>query len=123
MRDEIGVDKVMFGRDYPHAEGTWPNTLAWAADAFAAVPEDELRLMLGGNAIRLLRLDAGRLARIAQRIGPTVESITGRARPDPRMVDHWAARGGYLKPREQVDLGAIDVLIRDDLIGLGSTDA
>src|SRR5262249_39779344 len=26
MRDEIGVDTIFFGRDYPHPEGTWPNT-------------------------------------------------------------------------------------------------
>ena len=26
MRHEIGVETISFGRDYPHPEGTWPNT-------------------------------------------------------------------------------------------------
>ena len=30
MRHEIGVkDTIAFGRDYPHPEGTWPNTKDW----------------------------------------------------------------------------------------------
>ena len=43
QRHEIGIDNLCFGRDYPHPEGTWPNTLDWLHDAFAGVPENELR--------------------------------------------------------------------------------
>src|SRR5262249_55150993 len=51
MRDRTGVDRIMWGSDYPHTEGTWPWTgesLRWT---FEGVDEDELRQMLGGNAI------------------------------------------------------------------------
>ena len=34
MRDEIGVSQMLFGRDYPHPESTWPNTRDWIRDAF-----------------------------------------------------------------------------------------
>ena len=37
MRDEIGLETIAFGRDYPHPEGTWPHTKAWLQDAFAGV--------------------------------------------------------------------------------------
>ena len=63
MRHEIGVETILFGRDFPHSESTWPHTREWLRDAFAGVPEDELRLMLGENAIRFFDLDRTRLAR------------------------------------------------------------
>jgi predicted TIM-barrel fold metal-dependent hydrolase len=118
MRHEIGVQTIMFGRDYPHAEGTWPNTVDWVNDAFAGVAEGELAQMLGENAIRLFGLDPVRLTEIANRVGPTVEEIRARPRPTSRMVACWRDRGGYLKPPEQVDQPAMDRLVREDLAGL-----
>jgi predicted TIM-barrel fold metal-dependent hydrolase len=121
MRHEIGLETITFGRDYPHAESTWPNTADWLSDAFAGVPENELRLMLGENAIRFFGLDRSRLAAIAERIGPRVEDVAER-RPelDPQMVANWDARGGYLKPPEAPDPDAIDELLNEDLALVGS---
>jgi predicted TIM-barrel fold metal-dependent hydrolase len=117
LRDQIGVGTITFGRDFPHVEGTWPNTRAWISDAFAGVPDDELRLMLGENAIRVLGLDRASLAAVAARIGPTIEEITGSAAPevDPRLVEIWDARSGYLKPAERFDEAEIDDLLEPDL--------
>jgi predicted TIM-barrel fold metal-dependent hydrolase len=121
MRYEMGIETVFFGRDYPHAEGTWPNTADWLSDAFAGVPEDELRLMLGENAIRVLDLDREHLAAIASRIGPTIDDVTGRTPDlDPRLVANWDARGGYLKPPEVVDGDELDVLLAEDLELVGT---
>jgi predicted TIM-barrel fold metal-dependent hydrolase len=122
MRHEIGVETIFFGRDYPHAEGTWPNTADWLTDAFAGVPDGELRLMLGENAIRVLGLDRTKLAAVATRIGPTVADITGRAAElDGALVANWDARGGYLKPREPADPDALDPLLSEDLALIGSS--
>ena len=116
MRHELGVDTIFFGRDYPHAEGTWPNTRDWLGDAFAGLPEDELRLVLGENPIRVLGLDRARLAAIAERIGPTFDDVTGRTHElDPRLVANWDARSGYLRPAEEPDPDAVDALLREDL--------
>jgi predicted TIM-barrel fold metal-dependent hydrolase len=124
MRHEIGVDTITFGRDFPHRESTWPNTADWLSDAFAGVPEDELRLMLGENAIRVLRLDRDHLRSVADRVGPSVEQVTGRTpQIDARLLENWDQRGGYLKPPEQVDVDAIDVLLDDDLAALAGTGA
>jgi hypothetical protein len=122
MRREIGVETIAFGRDYPHSEGTWPNTKAWLSDAFAGVAEDELRLMLGENAIRGLSLDRPRLAEIASRIGPTVDEVS---RPetlfDPRLIRQFDARGGYLKPAEcDQKIAEIDEMLSVDLRQVGS---
>jgi predicted TIM-barrel fold metal-dependent hydrolase len=122
MRHEIGVDRIVFGRDFPHAEGTWPNTADWLTDAFQDVPEDELRLMLGENAIRFFGLDREKLVAIAARIGPTVDDVTGRTPTrDENLVAAWDARGGYLTPREHVDTNAIDALLAQDGIPTGAT--
>ena len=71
------VDTVV-GRDYPHPEGTWPNTLDWLRAAFAGVPESDARKILGENAIRCFGLDA-----------PAIDAISPA---------DWLAR--YQAPRE-----------------------
>jgi hypothetical protein len=117
-----GIETISFGRDYPHSEGTWPNTKTWLSDAFAGVPEVELRLMLGENAIRVLDLDRPRLAEIAGRIGPTVAEITGADTLfDSRLIRQFHARGGYLKPTEgDGKINEIDEMLRADLRQVGS---
>ena len=38
MRHEIGLDKLMWGADYPHVEGTWPRTRKSLARCFRGIP-------------------------------------------------------------------------------------
>ncbi len=125
MRYEIGVDTVAFGRDYPHPEGTWPNTGEWIRDAFAGVPEPELRAMLGGNAIARLGLDRTRLNAVAQRVGPTLADLSARtAELSPELLHHFDVRGGYLKPAEGASrLAEADESIRWDLSRLAHSGA
>jgi predicted TIM-barrel fold metal-dependent hydrolase len=125
MRHEIGVETINFGRDYPHPEGTWPHTTDWLQHAFAGVPEDEARLLLGENLVRFLGLDRQRLADLARRIGPTVAEITGAAVDvRPELVDSFDNRGGYLKPAEGgARLDDVDVLLDEDLAQLAATGA
>ncbi len=116
MRHEIGIETVLFGRDFPHPEGTWPHTREWLRDAFEGVPHEELCAMLGENAVRFFGLDRARLAEIARRIGPTVEEIHtgGPVRPD--LMESFALRGGYLKPPEgDGKLPIVDSLVREEL--------
>jgi predicted TIM-barrel fold metal-dependent hydrolase len=76
LREVIGVDKIMWGSDYPHAEGTWPETGKWLREAFAGVPSDELGAMLGGNAARVYGFEPEKLAPLVERIGPEPGSFT-----------------------------------------------
>jgi len=70
MRHQIGVEQLMWGSDYPHAEGTWPRTRETLAQVFHDVPDAELEAMLGGNAARLYGFDLALLRPIAERVGP-----------------------------------------------------
>jgi predicted TIM-barrel fold metal-dependent hydrolase len=121
MRHEIGVEQILFGRDYPHPEGTWPNTPDWLRDAFAGVPEHELRLMLGENAIRFFGLDRAPLEAIATRIGPTVTDVNGAATVDDELIAIFNGRGGYLGEAEGgARLGEIEPMITEDLASFGA---
>jgi predicted TIM-barrel fold metal-dependent hydrolase len=125
IRDDIGVDHMTFGRDYPHAEGTWPNTVEYLHDLFTGVPAADVRKILGENAIRFFGLDPDAIALIAQRVGPTVEQLTGGT-PDinPLLIAHLDARCGYLKPAERgTRLGELDELLRDDLARYATTSS
>ncbi len=51
MRHEIGIDKLMWGADYPHLEGAAPVHRETLRYIFGGLPEDDLRRILGGNAI------------------------------------------------------------------------
>ncbi|HVC68571.1 MAG TPA: amidohydrolase family protein [Acidimicrobiales bacterium] len=54
-RHRIGVENIMIETDYPHGDGTWPDTQRVIAEAWGDVPDDELRAMCCGNAARLFR--------------------------------------------------------------------
>jgi len=75
FRHDIGVDKLLWGSDYPHLEGTWPNTMKKLAETFASFDEGELRAILGGNAVDVYGFDPGRLAPVVDEIGPSVDAI------------------------------------------------
>jgi predicted TIM-barrel fold metal-dependent hydrolase len=109
MRHEVGVGKLLLATDYPHPEGTWPNTQNWMRAAFAGVPEDEARLFLGENALACFkRMDGPALRKVAQRIGPTAQSVLSPAKPVPRvLIEDFDRRSGYLSPKETLDVGLL----------------
>ena len=55
MRDHIGVDKIMWECDYPHADTPWPNSQGAVGKALAGLPEADVAAMTHGNAERLFR--------------------------------------------------------------------
>ena len=57
VRDQIGVENMMWATDFPHAETDWPESQDVIEEIFVGVPEDELQKMLGGNAIAYFHLD------------------------------------------------------------------
>jgi predicted TIM-barrel fold metal-dependent hydrolase len=75
VRHAIGVDRFLWGSDYPHDESTYPHTREGLRRAFAGTPVDELRRVLGANAAGVYGFDLDALAPIAQRVGPTVDEL------------------------------------------------
>ena len=74
-RHVIGLDKFMWGSDYPHDEGTYPYTRENLRARFSDAPEAELRQILAGNAAEMYDFDLEALAPLAARIGPTVDEV------------------------------------------------
>ena len=74
-RTQIGLDRFMWGGDYPHDESTYPNTTEGLRRAFAGTDPVELQQLLAGNAARLYGFDLGVLRTYADRCGPTVDEL------------------------------------------------
>ncbi|MEZ4333962.1 MAG: amidohydrolase family protein [Myxococcota bacterium] len=70
IREQIGTASIQWGSDYPHPEGSWPATRTSLVEALRGVDEQDVAAILGGNAARFYGLDVGRLAAVADRIGP-----------------------------------------------------
>ena len=75
MREEIGIDRLMWGADYPHLEGAAPVHRQILAHVFGGLPEPDVRRILGGNAIRIWGFDQALLQEAADRVGPTVGDL------------------------------------------------
>ncbi|WP_437836494.1 amidohydrolase family protein [Sorangium sp. So ce1153] len=54
-RHETGLDCLIWGNDYPHAESTWPDSQTVVEKQFAGVPEDEIAKIVHDNAAKLYR--------------------------------------------------------------------
>jgi predicted TIM-barrel fold metal-dependent hydrolase len=75
LRHEVGVDKIMWGSDYPHKESSYPYSREALRLAFAGVDTNEVRAMVSANAADLYGFDLEALAPIAARIGPTIDEL------------------------------------------------
>ena len=53
MRKHIGVETMLWGSDFPHAESTWPKSQNFLEHIFAGVPEEDRRKITSDNAAKL----------------------------------------------------------------------
>lgn len=81
VRHQVGVDKIMWGTDYPHKEATSPYTLESLRAEFAGVPYDEVALMVGENALALFDFDRAAVEEVGRRIGPTAAQVDQPLKP------------------------------------------
>jgi len=83
-----GIDALMWGTDYPHPEGSWPNTKPRLETDFQQIPIEETRLLLGLNAVKCYDLDEPSLREIADEVGPTPEQLNQdpALRTDPNAI-------------------------------------
>jgi hypothetical protein len=71
----IGIDRIMWGSDYPHMEATSPHSRESLRRTFAGWKPDELRQVLSQNAARVYKFDLAALAPLAAACGPTVAEL------------------------------------------------
>ena len=57
LRDIIGVDSLLWGADYPHAESTFPRSQQILEEILADCTEDEKAKIAGENAARIYHLN------------------------------------------------------------------
>lgn len=74
--DQIGEDRVLWGNDYPHYEGTFPYNLESLRLTFADIPEARRRKLLGENAAALYNFDLDALRPLAREVGPTPAQVS-----------------------------------------------
>jgi predicted TIM-barrel fold metal-dependent hydrolase len=95
IRDDV-VSNVLWGSDYPHAEGTWhytdnldetPITRLSLRNTYSGLPDADVKAMVGENAVRVYGFDGEALQAVANRIGaPTLTEID---QPIDEVPKHW----------------------------------
>ncbi len=70
-----GIDKIMWGSDYPHHEATSPYSKESLRRSFAGWEAANLRKVLSENAAAVYGFDLAPLAPLADQFGPTVDEI------------------------------------------------
>lgn len=54
-RHRIGVENILFESDYPHGDGTWPDTQKVIDEVLGELPLEEIRMITHRNAANLYR--------------------------------------------------------------------
>ncbi len=86
MRYRIGIDRLMWGSDLPHTEGTYPYTKKALRAVFADIPLEETKMILSETAASVYDLDLAKLRAVADQIGPLASDVAV-----PLGDDEWPA--------------------------------
>ena len=71
----VGIERVMWGSDYPHEEGTGPFTTEHLRQVVGHLQPEQIQQILAGNAAKLYNFDLAALQPAADQFGPTVAEI------------------------------------------------
>jgi uncharacterized protein len=55
-RHTIGVENLLWGNDFPHAESTYPHSLEVLSSDLAGIPGEDARRIVGGNTAETFRI-------------------------------------------------------------------
>jgi predicted TIM-barrel fold metal-dependent hydrolase len=72
LRGQVGLDRIMWGNDYPHLEASYPFSREVLQLTFGTIDPVEVQAMVGANAAKLYGFDLDTLAPIAARVGPSI---------------------------------------------------
>lgn len=75
VKERLGTDRIMWGSDYPHDEGTAPYSRENLRAVFSDFSPAELQQVLTSNAAQLFDFDLEALASLGAQYGPTVAEI------------------------------------------------
>ncbi len=99
----VGEDRVCWGNDYPHYEGTFPYNLESLRLTFSDVPERLRRKIFAENAAALYGFDLEKLKPLAAEYGPTPEQVNAPLPPGeiPKDSACYLFEGARRKLEEQ----------------------
>ena len=60
-RDGIGVDRLLWGNDYPHHDSIWPRSREVLDEIMTGVPEEDVHKMTWSNVMKLYNLDEAKV--------------------------------------------------------------
>ena len=60
-RNEIGIENLVWGNDYPHHDAIWPNSRRILSEIMEGVPEADQEAMVWGNVQKLYNIDRSAL--------------------------------------------------------------
>ncbi len=86
LRHDVGVERIMWGADYPHSEGSYPFSREALRAAFGSCDPAETVQMVEINAAERYGFDLDALRAIGAEIGPTVAEVA-----TPLPVDEYPA--------------------------------
>jgi predicted TIM-barrel fold metal-dependent hydrolase len=72
---DVGVERVMWGADYPHSEGSYPYTREALRAAFAGFDPADVRAMVETTPAAVYGFDLDALRAVGDRVGPTVAEV------------------------------------------------
>ncbi len=73
---DIGTDRIMWGSDYPHIEGSHPHTHQHLRLTFAQLTEEETVKLLTTNAAKVYNFDIDALLPLAEEFCPTKAEVS-----------------------------------------------
>jgi hypothetical protein len=85
----VGIERFMWGSDYPHEEGTHPFTRETLRQTMSGLDRRTVQQMLAGTAAELYGFDLAKLRPLADRVGPRVTEISeplAELPPDPNQA-------------------------------------
>ncbi len=98
-REVVGVDRILWGNDYPHYEGCYPYSRENMRLAFSDVDPKEVRMMLGGNASALYGFDLEALRPYAEKVEITPELVATPLEEIPDSACPTFQRARYERQR------------------------
>ncbi len=93
---QFGADRIMWGSDYPHDEGTYPYTREHLRQLFSDQKPADMQRLLAENAATFYDFDLAALAPLAAKFGPTVPEISAPLDELPAEPNEALLRGARL---------------------------
>jgi predicted TIM-barrel fold metal-dependent hydrolase len=97
-KEILGIDKVMWGSDYPHDEGTYPFTRECIRQVFHDWTAEDLTQILTTNVAKLYNFDVPALQPLTDKFGPTHGELAQPLTEIPENANEALRRAGASAP-------------------------